>query len=209
MASVRHNSRNITLHEITFLQLSSPDCRIYDVPLIVCKLFREITRIKVIKHTVRHERWPSIKNAAGRGNVKSIMNDSCEVFLIFAAVVRIGCYKILIFKPRNLYLSLLISLTNESNASFSGTKGRFENRLLTWLAIRESSVFWKLTFCRCFSSRASTAGSIVVVLWTLLVRGWHCCVRIRVEWIRSLLCDVHVNGTFARNDKLLSGNMPR
>lgn len=26
------------------------------------------------------------------------------------------------------------------------------------------------------------------------------------EWIRSLLCDVDVNGTFARNDKLLSGN---
>lgn len=39
--------------------------RIYDVPLVVCKLFREIIRIKVIKHAVGHERRPPIKNADG------------------------------------------------------------------------------------------------------------------------------------------------
>jgi len=54
MTLVRHNSYNITLCEITFLQLSS-DYRIYDVLLAVCKLFREITRIKVIRHAIGHE----------------------------------------------------------------------------------------------------------------------------------------------------------
>jgi len=54
MALVRHNSCYITLCKITFLQLSS-DYRIYDVLLAVCKSFREITWIKVIKHAIGYE----------------------------------------------------------------------------------------------------------------------------------------------------------